>query len=76
VKEQDKFSGESTFAFFFFFFFFFFSEFQMVERFRAPMAASIDTAVRELRLGRKTSHWMWYIFPQAKVFGKSERALR
>jgi uncharacterized protein (DUF1810 family) len=48
----------------------------MVERFRAPMAASIDTAVRELRLGRKTSHWMWYIFPQAKVFGKSERALR
>jgi uncharacterized protein (DUF1810 family) len=28
-------------------------------------------AVRELQAGRKTSHWMWFIFPQVVGLGKS-----
>jgi uncharacterized protein (DUF1810 family) len=28
-------------------------------------------AVRELRNGRKTSHWMWFIFPQIAGLGRS-----
>ena len=25
--------------------------------------ATYETALVELRLGRKTSHWIWYVFP-------------
>ncbi len=31
-------------------------------------------ALRELREGRKYSHWMWYIFPQLKYLGHSYNA--
>lgn len=31
-------------------------------------------AVRELRNGRKTSHWMWFIFPQIAGLGRSATA--
>ncbi len=34
----------------------------------------IDDAVNELRNGRKTSHWMWFIFPQMEGLGASEMA--
>ncbi|WP_434700809.1 DUF1810 domain-containing protein [Pseudomonas sp. D1-36] len=30
----------------------------------------------ELRAGRKTSHWMWFIFPQLRGLGRSEMASR
>ena len=29
---------------------------------------------RELKRGEKTSHWIWYIFPQLASLGRSERA--
>ena len=32
--------------------------------------------VRELKAGQKTSHWIWYVFPQLAVLGRSERARR
>jgi uncharacterized protein (DUF1810 family) len=31
-------------------------------------------ALRELRAGRKTSHWIWYIFPQLSGLGASAMA--
>ena len=31
-------------------------------------------AVRELRGGRKTSHWMWFVFPQIAGLGSSSTA--
>jgi uncharacterized protein (DUF1810 family) len=31
-------------------------------------------AVTELRKGRKTSHWMWFIFPQIAGLGRSAMA--
>jgi uncharacterized protein (DUF1810 family) len=30
-----------------------------------------ETAVRELRAGRKVSHWMWFVFPQIAGLGRS-----
>jgi uncharacterized protein (DUF1810 family) len=32
---------------------------------------SYEHAVAELRNGRKTSHWMWYVFPQLAGLGQS-----
>ena len=32
------------------------------------------SALNELRRGRKTSHWIWYIFPQLKGLGRSGNA--
>lgn len=31
-------------------------------------------AVAELRQGRKTTHWMWFIFPQIAGLGRSAMA--
>ncbi len=31
-------------------------------------------ATAELRAGRKTSHWMWFVFPQIKGLGGSDMA--
>ena len=33
-----------------------------------------DRALRELRAGRKTSHWMWFVFPQLAGLGRSSMA--
>ncbi len=30
-----------------------------------------EAAIAELRAGRKTSHWMWFIFPQISGLGQS-----
>jgi uncharacterized protein (DUF1810 family) len=43
-----------------------------LERFVAAQAPVYDDVVAELRRGRKTSHWMWFIFPQLTGLGRSE----
>ena len=35
-----------------------------------------ERACEELRAGRKTSHWMWFVFPQIEGLGTSEMARR
>ncbi len=35
-----------------------------------------DRALRELRSGRKQSHWMWFVFPQLAGLGRSATAQR
>ena len=45
-----------------------------LERFKSAQASSYDGALREVRRGRKTSHWMWYIFPQVRGLGRSSTA--
>jgi uncharacterized protein (DUF1810 family) len=35
-----------------------------------------DRALAELRDGRKTSHWMWFVFPQVAGLGSSPMAQR
>lgn len=32
-------------------------------------------ALAELRVGRKRTHWMWYVFPQISGLGSSEMAI-
>ena len=34
-----------------------------------------DTAVAEIRNGRKSSHWMWFIFPQLAGLGRTSTAV-
>jgi uncharacterized protein (DUF1810 family) len=36
--------------------------------------ATYDTALAELRDGRKVSHWMWFVFPQIAGLGSSRTA--
>ena len=45
-----------------------------LERFLAAQAPIFDEACRELRAGRKTSHWMWFVFPQIQGLGQSATA--
>ena len=45
-----------------------------LERFIAAQAAVLDQVRRELRVGEKRSHWMWYIFPQLAGLGRSGMA--
>jgi uncharacterized protein (DUF1810 family) len=35
-----------------------------------------NNALAELRAGRKTSHWMWFVFPQLAGLGRSPTAQR
>jgi uncharacterized protein (DUF1810 family) len=35
------------------------------------LAATYADAVGELRRGRKTGHWMWFVFPQIAGLGRS-----
>ena len=37
-------------------------------------SGTFDRALDELRAGRKTSHWMWFVFPQIAGLGRSEVA--
>lgn len=43
-------------------------------RFVAAQDVVYDRVVSELRRGRKTSHWMWFIFPQLRGLGHSPMA--
>jgi uncharacterized protein (DUF1810 family) len=33
-----------------------------------------DSVIAELTKGRKTSHWMWFVFPQLTSLGRSQTA--
>ena len=39
-------------------------------------AGTYDQALSELKAGRKTSHWMWFVFPQIAGLGQSSMAIR
>lgn len=45
-----------------------------LERFVAAQGPVIDGVLEELRRGRKTGHWMWFVFPQLRGLGRSEYA--
>lgn len=45
-----------------------------LSRFLQAQEGSYDTALREIRAGRKRSHWMWFIFPQIRGLGASSTA--
>ena len=45
-----------------------------LERFFKVQEYDYETALSEIRNGRKESHWMWYIFPQIAGLGRSTTA--
>ena len=42
-----------------------------LQRFVSAHEVNFEAARDELRRGRKTSHWMWYVFPQIEGLGYS-----
>lgn len=42
-----------------------------LERFVDAQRATYDDALAQLRAGRKTSHWMWFVLPQMRGLGRS-----
>ena len=42
-----------------------------LNRFVRAQEHSYAQALSEIKAGRKYSHWIWYIFPQLKGFGRS-----
>ena len=45
-----------------------------LERFLTAQEQNYSDALRELRRGRKQSHWIWYVFPQVAGLGNSPTA--
>lgn len=42
----------------------------------AQSDGTYERALTELMAGRKTSHWMWFVFPQVAGLGASEMSVR
>jgi len=47
-----------------------------LQRFVDAQAPVIEQVFRELQTGRKSSHWMWFIFPQLRGLGRSPMAMK
>jgi uncharacterized protein (DUF1810 family) len=45
-----------------------------LERYLEAQDPVFDRVLEELRAGRKSTHWMWFIFPQIKGLGRSATA--
>lgn len=45
-----------------------------LDRFVKAQDPVIETVLRELRAGRKQTHWMWFVFPQLRGLGRSPMA--
>ena len=45
-----------------------------LSRFHDAQEGSHEAALAELKAGRKSSHWMWFIFPQLASLGRSATA--
>jgi uncharacterized protein (DUF1810 family) len=45
-----------------------------LQRFLTAQAEDYDCALEELQMGRKESHWIWYVFPQVAGLGHSPMA--
>jgi uncharacterized protein (DUF1810 family) len=46
-----------------------------LERFIQAQDKTYAGALAELKVGRKTGHWIWWIFPQLRGLGKSEYSI-
>jgi uncharacterized protein (DUF1810 family) len=47
-----------------------------LQRFVDAQARVYEEVRRELRAGRKESHWMWFVFPQIAGLGQSPTSIR
>ena len=46
-----------------------------LNRFLKAQELMYPWALREMKNGKKQSHWMWFIFPQLKTLGRSSTAI-
>lgn len=49
---------------------------QNLDRFMKAQKMVYPLALKEIKRGRKRSHWMWYIFPQFKGLGFSPTSIK
>ena len=42
-----------------------------LDHFKRAQELILEQAIKEILSGKKTSHWIWYVFPQMKGLGKS-----
>lgn len=47
---------------------------RFIEAQEVPYFCGYKQALEEIKNGRKTNHWIWYIFPQLRCLGRSSRA--
>ena len=47
---------------------------RFIEAQEIPYFCGYKQALEEVKNGRKTNHWIWYIFPQLRCLGRSSRA--
>jgi uncharacterized protein (DUF1810 family) len=47
-----------------------------LQRFIAAQNPIFEQVLLELEMGKKQTHWMWFVFPQIKGLGQSEIAKR
>lgn len=47
-----------------------------LQRFLTAQEPVYGAVTAELGAGRKTTHWMWFVFPQLRALGRSSTALR
>ena len=42
-----------------------------IDHFKRAQEHILEQAIKEIRSGKETGHWIWYVFPQMKGLGKS-----
>lgn len=47
---------------------------RFIEAQNIPYFCGYAQALQEIKQGKKRSHWIWYIFPQLRCLGRSNRA--
>ena len=47
---------------------------RFIEAQEIPYFCGYKQALEEVKNGKKTNHWIWYIFPQLRCLGRSNRA--
>ena len=46
-----------------------------LDRFIIAQEETYKLALKEIKNGHKENHWIWFIFPELKILGKSDKAL-
>ena len=46
-----------------------------LDRFVSAQASLWEQAMEEVRIGRKQTHWMWFVYPQLRGLGTSYRSV-
>lgn len=48
---------------------------ESLDRFKIAQAGSYERVLQEMKAGNKSTHWIWFIFPQIQGLGISENSI-